>query len=173
MATLKEHQNAMVDLLANGSAIPASAARLAHALHDVLGLLLERDSEPHRAFVGGQTATAAFSGARPKGMYVSKLAIDNLRAELANVTSQRDQYKARCESLEVDLDRRRQKFDELKSRCMQLETENDEAHRYLDEQIKQKCSVEKENNELKAELIARHKKIEELKTKPELWQNRI
>lgn len=40
MATLKEHQAAMVDLLANGSGIPASASRLAHAMHDVLNLLL-------------------------------------------------------------------------------------------------------------------------------------
>ena len=43
MATLKEHQAAMVDLLANGSGIPASASRLAHAMHDVLSALL---SEP-------------------------------------------------------------------------------------------------------------------------------
>lgn len=40
MTTLKEHQAAMVDLLANGSGIPASASRLAHAMHDVLGLLI-------------------------------------------------------------------------------------------------------------------------------------
>lgn len=39
MATLKEHQAAMVDLLANGSAIPASASRLAHAMHDVLEIV--------------------------------------------------------------------------------------------------------------------------------------
>lgn len=39
MATLKEHQAAMVDLLANGSGIPASASRLAHAMHDVLDVL--------------------------------------------------------------------------------------------------------------------------------------
>ena len=39
MATLKEHQAAMVDLLANGSGIPASASRLAHAMHDVLMVL--------------------------------------------------------------------------------------------------------------------------------------
>ena len=43
MATLKEHQAAMVDLLANGSGIPASASRLAHAMHDVLSVIL---SEP-------------------------------------------------------------------------------------------------------------------------------
>jgi hypothetical protein len=40
MATLKEHQAAMVDLLANGNAIPASASRLAHAMHDVLSAVL-------------------------------------------------------------------------------------------------------------------------------------
>lgn len=39
MATLKEHQAAMVDLLANGSGIPASASRLAHAMHDVLSAM--------------------------------------------------------------------------------------------------------------------------------------
>lgn len=39
MATLKDHQQAMVDLLASGSGIPASASRLAHAMHDVLGML--------------------------------------------------------------------------------------------------------------------------------------
>ena len=51
MATLKEHQAAMVDLLANGSGIPASASRLAHAMHDVLSamLLAERiEGKPRR-----------------------------------------------------------------------------------------------------------------------------
>lgn len=40
MATLKEHQDAMVDLLAYGSGIPASASRLAHAMHDLLGVVM-------------------------------------------------------------------------------------------------------------------------------------
>lgn len=39
MATLKDHQQAMVDLLANGSGIPASASRLAHAMHDLINVL--------------------------------------------------------------------------------------------------------------------------------------
>lgn len=43
MATLKQHQEAMVQLLANGNGIPASASRLAHAMHDVLSAML---SEP-------------------------------------------------------------------------------------------------------------------------------
>lgn len=39
MATLKDHQQAMVDLLASSSGIPASASRLAHAMHDVLEIV--------------------------------------------------------------------------------------------------------------------------------------
>lgn len=45
MATLKEHQEAMVQLLANGSGIPASASRLAHAMHDVLSVMLDAPKE--------------------------------------------------------------------------------------------------------------------------------
>ena len=45
MATLKEHQAAMVDLLANGSGIPASASRLAHAMHDVLSTMMQQVTE--------------------------------------------------------------------------------------------------------------------------------
>lgn len=43
MATLKEHRASMVDLLANGSGIPASASRLAHAMHDVLEIIANSD----------------------------------------------------------------------------------------------------------------------------------
>ncbi|ALA45569.1 hypothetical protein ABY59_0200002 [Enterobacter phage phiEap-2] len=50
MATLKEHQAAMVDLLANGSGIPASASRLAHAMHDVLLHLGTPDSMSNWTF---------------------------------------------------------------------------------------------------------------------------
>ena len=52
MATLKEHQAAMVDLLANGSGIPASASRLAHAMHDVLSAIM---SEPKESFAAEMT----------------------------------------------------------------------------------------------------------------------
>lgn len=167
MATLQQHKEAMVDLLANGSAIPASASRLAHALHDVLALLEERRSEPHRApvdcrvsefvdgeirpmFVGGITATAAFSdavlaadvdvcsaqghqwaslrnahtvacmrcGIDKKNVAINTLASviaerDSLRAELANVTSQRNTYKARCESLEAEIEQRCAQYEEV------------------------------------------------------------
>lgn len=49
MTTLKEHQAAMVDLLANGSGIPASASRLAHAMHDVLESLLNGPEDTFEA----------------------------------------------------------------------------------------------------------------------------
>lgn len=49
MATLKEHQASMVDLLANGSGIPASASRLAHAMHDVLEAMLDTPKESFAA----------------------------------------------------------------------------------------------------------------------------
>ncbi len=39
MATLTDNQQAMVDLLASGSGIPASASRLAHAMHDLIDVL--------------------------------------------------------------------------------------------------------------------------------------
>lgn len=47
MATLKEHQAAMVDLLANGSGIPASASRLAHAMHDILAYLVPKQEDDY------------------------------------------------------------------------------------------------------------------------------
>ncbi|MEG2376848.1 MAG: hypothetical protein RSC43_00670 [Clostridia bacterium] len=126
MATLKDHQKAMVDLLANGSAIPASAARLAHALHDVLALMVERDSGPRRSrvseHVGGTIEDVRFaadldSAVSPRG----STSIDHLRAELANVTSQRDTYKARGESLEAEVARQFEQNLELKTKLEEAE----------------------------------------------------
>lgn len=57
MATLKEHQAAMVDLLANGSGIPASASRLAHAMHDVLAYLNLEEAIHHAPLYGGDATT--------------------------------------------------------------------------------------------------------------------
>ena len=127
----------MVDLLANGSAIPASAARLAHALHDVLGLLLERDSEPHsssdvecgdatppRAFINDVRLAADLSAVPKHGSAL----IDHMRAELANVTTQRDKYKAQyesyfksCVSALSDLEDAREEIEELKTRLGKYE----------------------------------------------------
>lgn len=46
MTSLKDHQSAMVQLLASGTAIPTSASRLAHALHDVLAYLNNTNAAP-------------------------------------------------------------------------------------------------------------------------------
>lgn len=62
MATLKEHQAAMVGLLANGSGIPASASRLAHAMHDLIGIVMlqsaaRENAADIRALFGEDDAT--------------------------------------------------------------------------------------------------------------------
>lgn len=62
MATLKDHQAAMVDLLANGSGIPASASRLAHAMHDLIGIVMlqsaaHENAADIRALFGEDDAT--------------------------------------------------------------------------------------------------------------------
>lgn len=62
MATLKEHQASMVDLLANGSGIPASASRLAHAMHDLIGIVMlqsaaRENAADIRALFGEDDAT--------------------------------------------------------------------------------------------------------------------
>lgn len=54
MATLKDHQQAMVDLLAPGSGIPASASRLAHAMHDVL-IYINGNNVPLSSITGVET----------------------------------------------------------------------------------------------------------------------
>lgn len=46
MTSLKDHQAAMVSMLASGTAIPTSAIRLAHALHDVLAYLNDTNVAP-------------------------------------------------------------------------------------------------------------------------------
>lgn len=61
MATLKEHQAAMVDLLANGSGIPASASRLAHAMHDVLSAILSEPDLIAKAIAESKAICYAFT----------------------------------------------------------------------------------------------------------------
>lgn len=61
MATLKEHQAAMVDLLANGSGIPASASRLAHAMHDVLSAILAEPDLITKAIVESKAIRDAYT----------------------------------------------------------------------------------------------------------------
>lgn len=137
MATLKDHQNAMVDLLANGSAIPASAARLAHALHDVLGLMLERDSGPRGSRVSEQVdgsiqdvRLAADLAMGPRHRDAQN--IDNLRAELVAVRHNHDAYKARCESLEAEVAKRAKDYDDVKEALRTQREVNDRLKASLD-----------------------------------------
>lgn len=61
MATLKDHQQAMVDLLASGSGIPASASRLAHAMHDVLSAILAEPDLMAKAIQESKAIRHAFT----------------------------------------------------------------------------------------------------------------
>lgn len=61
MATLKDHQQAMVDLLASGSGIPASASRLAHAMHDVLSAILSEPDPIAKAVQESKTIRMAYT----------------------------------------------------------------------------------------------------------------
>lgn len=129
MATLKEHQAAMVDLLANGSGIPASASRLAHAMHDVLEIVANSDlmktiqklsadnyavlracddaTTPglnDKALSKPQKALKTDSHAKwptPTEQRVRELenTIRQLKANLVEVRSQRDNWKEHCEHM--------------------------------------------------------------------------
>lgn len=70
MATLKEHQAAMVDLLANGSGIPASASRLAHAMHDILETLMLANLTPseQQALIDNRHPDATTPGLNDKAI---------------------------------------------------------------------------------------------------------
>lgn len=70
MATLKEHQAAMVDLLANGSGIPASASRLAHATFDILEMLMLANLTPaeQQALIDNRRPDATTPGLNDKAI---------------------------------------------------------------------------------------------------------
>lgn len=109
MANLKDHQQAMVDLLASGSGIPASASRLAHAMHDVLahmvggGFILDKKTyvigEVNDATTPGlndKALAAVVEACRPKAtraeIRVKELTntVNQLRAETKKLRAERD-----------------------------------------------------------------------------------
>lgn len=65
MATLKEHQAAMVDLLANGSGIPAPASRLAHAMHDLIAAILSEPDLITKAIIESKAIRRTIAGTTP------------------------------------------------------------------------------------------------------------
>lgn len=105
MTTLKDHQAAMVALLASGTAIPTSATRLAHALHDVLAVLNVSQEAP-------VAHTERRSEATTSGLNDVMLALDvaavKPKTSPEQIIKQRDntirQLKDRVAKLKVDLE---------------------------------------------------------------------
>jgi hypothetical protein len=97
MTTLKEHQAAMVNLLASGSGIPASASRLAHALHDVLALIT---TQP----VAAVAHTERRSDATTPGLNDKLLALDVAAVRPVHMENTTRQLKGRVEVLVQERD---------------------------------------------------------------------
>ena len=116
MATLKDHQQAMVDLLASGSGIPASASRLAHAMHDVLCHLTEvkpitldvksviRAVEANSPGLNDKALAGDIEACRPKATPAERRVkelentVKQLRASNAKLKEERDSYKTIAET---------------------------------------------------------------------------
>ena len=120
MATLKEHQAAMVDLLANGSGIPASASRLAHAVFDILGKMLDGTDPVHKSMERFLREEATTPGLNDKALSKPQKAlktdrpakwptpaeqrvkelentIRQLKANNAKLKQERDNWRGLCE----------------------------------------------------------------------------
>ena len=129
MATLKEHQAAMVDLLANGSGIPASASRLAHAMHDVLSAILSEPDLMAKAIAESKAIRDAYTtpglndkalSKREKALKTDSPAkwptpaeqrvkelentIRQLKANNAKLKRERDELQIQLESAEDEID---------------------------------------------------------------------
>lgn len=135
MATLKDHQQAMVDLLASGSGIPASASRLAHAMHDVLSAIL---AEPDLIAKAIQESKAVRTAYTTPGLNDKALAGDievcrpkatrlNVNINLADM----DEVKMALQNMQSHLDGARdsqrkaeRRVKELENTCKQLRASN-------------------------------------------------
>lgn len=88
MATLKQHQAAMVELLAHGTAIPASATRLAHALHDVLSYINGAENAPEAHTERRRETTT--SGLNDAALAYDMAAVKPKQTSLESLLKQRD-----------------------------------------------------------------------------------
>lgn len=136
MATLKEHQATMVDLLANGSGIPASASRLAHAMHDVLSALLSEPDLMAKAIAESKAISDAYTtpGLNDKALSKPQNAVktdspakwptpaEQRVKELENTIRQ---LKANNAKLKQDYREIQEHNDALKSRIFLLELDRD------------------------------------------------
>lgn len=130
MATLKEHQATMVDLLANGSGIPASASRLAHAMHDVLSAILSEPDLMAKAIAESKAIRGAYTtpGLNDKALSKREKALktdspakwptpaEQRVKELENTIRQ---LKANNANLKQELEQSRKLFESGFKRCVQ------------------------------------------------------
>ena len=138
MATLKEHQAAMVDLLANGSGIPASASRLAHAMHDVLSAILSEPDLMAKAIAESKAIRDAYTtpGLNDKALSKREKALktdspakwptpaEQRVKELENTIRQ---LKANNAKLKQELEQSRKLFDYGFKRCVQTPLQPEHA----------------------------------------------
>ncbi len=138
MATLKEHQQAMVDLLAHGSAIPASAMRLAHAMHDVLAYLNLEEAIHHAPLYGADATTpglndkalaADVEACRPKVTHfdveINLADMDEVKMTLQNMQSHLDGARDSQRKAE-------RRVKELENTVKQLRVSNNTLREYRD-----------------------------------------
>lgn len=111
MTSLKDHQTAMVALLASGSAIPTSAARLAHAMHDVLAQL-------NNSAVAPVAHTERRSDSTTSGLNDALLA-----ADVAAVAPKQPSESERIKQLENTVRQLREANAKLKAERATLRTE--------------------------------------------------
>lgn len=140
MKTLKDHQDTMVSMLASGTAIPTSAIRLAHALHDVLAHLNNTNVAPvaHTArridatTPGLNDAMLAqdIAAVKPKQQSLESLlkqrdnTIRQLKGRVAEVVGERDWLKERLEeSLNVINQANAENFEPEQAGCRKEDTE--------------------------------------------------
>lgn len=109
MKTLKDHQDTMVSMLASGTAIPTSAIRLAHALHDVLAHLnntnvapvahTERRIDATTPGLNDAMLAQDIAAVKPKQQSLESLlkqrdnTIRQLKCRVADLVKERDRYK--------------------------------------------------------------------------------
>jgi len=119
MTRLKDHQAAMVELLAHGSALSASGARMAHALHDVLALLNDRPEAP-------VAHTERRSDSTTSGLNDALLASDVAAVRPANSVN------TYIRELEQLIKRRDNTIRQLKHRVASLKSDNANFESQLD-----------------------------------------
>jgi hypothetical protein len=110
MTSLKDHQNTMVTLLASGTAIPTSAIRLAHAVHDILAKLNDTQEAPVAHTERRSDSTT--SGLNDAMLAVDVAAVAPKQQSLESLLKQRDNTIRQLKDRVADLVKERDHFRE-------------------------------------------------------------